>query len=99
APSGPSAREDAPGAEHEAVQVRPSRAPDERVAEGRRPRRRREERDDEDEAARPSVKVGTSGKATASMVCGLSSVLCLLNILTGLPAIILGMLALKDINN
>ena len=39
---------------------------------------------------------GTSGKAITALVLGLMSILCLLNVLTGVPAIILGALALKD---
>jgi prepilin-type processing-associated H-X9-DG protein len=41
---------------------------------------------------------GTSGKAIASLVLGLGSILCLLNILVGIPAVILGVLGLRDID-
>ena len=37
----------------------------------------------------------TSGRAIASLILGLSSLIC--NILTGIPAIILGFLGLTDI--
>jgi hypothetical protein len=48
----------------------------------------------EDEA--PATRtVGTSGKATTSLVLGIASLFC--NVLTGLPAVILGILALRDI--
>lgn len=40
----------------------------------------------------------TSGQAIASLVLGLTSIFCLLNFLTGLPAIILGFLSLSEIN-
>jgi hypothetical protein len=51
--------------------------------------------DEEERAA--GRKTGTSGKATASMILGLMSVLCLGNFLTGLPGMILGTMALGDI--
>ncbi len=40
----------------------------------------------------------TSGQAIASLILGLTSIFCLLNFLTGLPAIILGFLGLSEIN-
>lgn len=40
----------------------------------------------------------TSGKAIASLVLGLVSILLCMNILTGIPAIILGILGLNEIN-
>jgi hypothetical protein len=67
--------------------------------------RRRDEDADEDEdrprrkPRRDVVAEGTSGKATASMILGLMAFPCIFSILTGIPAIILGALALKDINN
>jgi hypothetical protein len=75
----------------------PSRAvragrPDEPYDE-EEPRRRR--REDEEEAPRDRVPSGTSGKAIFSLVLGLVSFACTL--LTGVPAIILGVLALGDI--
>jgi hypothetical protein len=62
-------------------------------------------RDDEDDREddrprrrRSQEKEGTSGKATASMILGLISFpFCIGSILTGIPAIILGALALSDI--
>lgn len=57
-------------------------------------------RDEGDEEPRPSrerrpEQTGTSGKATASLVLGLLSFLCVF--LTGIPAIIFGILGLRDI--
>ncbi len=46
--------------------------------------------------AAPFVEPRTSGKAIASLVLGISSLLCL--IVTGLPAIILGAMGLSDIS-
>ncbi|HEY7423422.1 MAG TPA: DUF1559 domain-containing protein [Gemmataceae bacterium] len=44
---------------------------------------------------RPLQTAGNSGKATASLVLGILSVFC--NVLTGLPGLIVGLLALRDI--
>jgi type II secretory pathway pseudopilin PulG len=55
---------------------------------------RRDELDDEEVDSRRSA-MGSSGKATASLVLGCLSIFC--NVLTGLPAIIVGILALRDI--
>ncbi len=41
------------------------------------------------------ISAGTSGKATTSLILGILSLFC--NLLTGLPAIIVGILALRDI--
>jgi hypothetical protein len=49
---------------------------------------------DEEEAA-DAQDVGLSGKATTSLVLGIASLFC--NVLTGLPALIVGILALRDI--
>jgi hypothetical protein len=49
----------------------------------------------EDTVQLEPVKPQTSGKATASLVLGLSSFLCW--IVTGIPAVVLGIIALKDI--
>jgi hypothetical protein len=67
-----------------------------------RPRRRAGGDDyDEDRPRRrrpPDAPEATSGKATAAMVLGIISFPCIVgNALTGLPAVILGALALKDI--
>ena len=48
----------------------------------------------EDDAPR-TREVGTSGKATTSLVLGIASLFC--NVLTGVPAVIVGILALRDI--
>jgi hypothetical protein len=63
-----------------------------------RPARRRggREEDDERDRERDVARAGGSGKAVASLILGLFSLLC--NLLTGLPAIILGFLALGDIS-
>jgi prepilin-type processing-associated H-X9-DG protein len=60
--------------------------------EDRRPHRREREGEGQRAAA------ATSGKATSALVLGLLSCVCALNVVTGLPAVILGALALKDIN-
>jgi hypothetical protein len=44
---------------------------------------------------RPRQTAGNSGKAVASLVLGILSMFC--NVVTGLPALILGILALRDI--
>ncbi len=59
-----------------------------------RPRRRRFEDDDEDDDQPPRADQKTSGKAVAALVLGLLS--CGI---TGLPAIILGIISLIEINN
>jgi hypothetical protein len=70
-------------------------APQQRVQ--REPPRLRDESEAESEAAesRPSRPKGNSGKAILSLVLGILSVGC--NVLTGLPAVLLGILALRDI--
>lgn len=59
-----------------------------------------EEAEPERDAERPSradaVTTSTSGKAVASLVLGILSLLC--NVLAGLPALILGLVALGEIN-
>ncbi|HLN28659.1 MAG TPA: DUF1559 domain-containing protein [Gemmataceae bacterium] len=60
-----------------------------------KPRRGRYEDDEEDEAPRPQ-REGTSGKAVASLILGLMSLVC--SLLTGIPAIILGILGLRDVS-
>jgi prepilin-type processing-associated H-X9-DG protein len=74
----------------------PPRSPDRTtdVQADRPPRRPPALRDDE-EGPRPPREAGTSGKAVASLVLGLLSFLCVL--LTGVPAIIFGILGLRDI--
>src|SRR3954451_8197469 len=47
---------------------------------------------------RGSGEAETSGKAVTSFVLGLLSIVLCLNILTGIPAIILGILGLNDVN-
>src|SRR5207249_3263522 len=69
--------------------------PDERDDQDRRARGRRRDRDEDDRA--PVGPPRTSGKAVTSLILGLLSIICLLNIFTGLPAVILGALALKEI--
>jgi hypothetical protein len=64
--------------------------PDDFTDEPRRPRRRRRE-------GREPVAEGTSGLATAAMICGILS-LCGLGLLAGIPAIILGIMALRGIS-
>jgi hypothetical protein len=63
-----------------------------------RSRRRRFEDDDEDDydEDRPRGPSGSSGKATAALVLGLLSIFCF-SFLSGLPAILLGALGLRDI--
>jgi hypothetical protein len=58
-----------------------------------RTRRRRADEDDDD--ARPRRPEGTSGKAVAALILGLL-VLCL-HVFAGIPAIVLGVLSLRDI--
>jgi hypothetical protein len=88
------------------VQAEPRRPRDEEADEDR-PRRRAHEDDDEDarprrrardddEDDRPVVATETSGKATAAFILGLLS-FCL-NLLAAVPAILLGVLSLRDIN-
>jgi prepilin-type processing-associated H-X9-DG protein len=60
------------------------------------PRERPRAAADEDYEEAPPPMTGTSGKATASLVLGLMSFLCTL--FTGIPAIILGIWGLVDIN-
>lgn len=56
-----------------------------------------DQRDDESEATESTSLAprGNSGKAVASLILGIGSLFC--NVLTGLPAVILGILALRDI--
>lgn len=62
-----------------------------------RARRRRFEDDDEDDYDdRPRGPSGSSGKATAALVLGLLSIFCF-SFLSGLPAVLLGALSLRDI--
>ncbi len=55
----------------------------------------RHDEDDDDDRPVPR-NVGTSGKAVASLILGIASFLC--SILTGIPAIILGIMALREVN-
>jgi hypothetical protein len=50
---------------------------------------------EEEMEERPRQTAGNSGKATASLVLGILSVFC--NVLAGLPALLVGILALRDI--
>lgn len=70
-------------------------APRQRVQ--RDPPRLRDESEAESEAAesRSSQSQGSSSKAVISLVLGILSVFC--NVLTGLPAVLVGILALRDI--
>lgn len=62
-----------------------------------RPLLRDESEEEPDGEERPRRQPeGSSGKATTSLVLGILSLFC--NVLTGLPAIIVGILALRDIN-
>jgi hypothetical protein len=85
----------------EEAAARPERGRAEAVQPERRERDRRPEMEDQE---RPRRRVSrqpdrTSGKATASLILGLLACPCLIgNVLTGLPAVILGILALKDIS-
>jgi prepilin-type processing-associated H-X9-DG protein len=87
----------------ESVQAEaPPRSPDRPAdVQAERPSRRPPALLDEgDEGPRPSrgprpEQTGTSGKATASLILGLLSFLCVF--LTGIPAIIFGILGLRDI--
>jgi hypothetical protein len=65
----------------------------------KRPRKSDRYRDDEgeDRSRRNDESESTSGKATASLVLGLLSFPCAFNIFTGLPAIIVGAMALSEI--
>jgi hypothetical protein len=66
---------------------------DDRRRPSRRPRSRE---DDDDDYDRPREPAGTSGKASAALVLGLLS-FCL-GLLAGIPAVILGILALADVS-
>ena len=60
-----------------------------------RPERDRDAGYDEDHPRRRKKPAGTSGKATTALILGLLACPCAVgNVLTGLPAIILGILAL-----
>ncbi len=65
----------------------------------KRSRKRDRYRDDEDDdrSLRIDEPEGTSGKATTSLVLGLLSFPCVFNVFTGLPAIIVGAIALGEI--
>jgi prepilin-type processing-associated H-X9-DG protein len=93
-PEGIARQEDLPGEQRERARsdaVRPDRSDSRREREDEEDRPRRRPRVDAPEA--------TSGKATAALVLGLISFPCIVgNFLTGIPAIILGALALKDIS-
>ncbi|HEY7154852.1 MAG TPA: DUF1559 domain-containing protein [Gemmataceae bacterium] len=74
--------------------TRPSAEP--RVQRGRPAPPEEEELAVEEEMEdRPRPAAGNSGKAVASLVLGILSVFC--NVLTGVPALLLGILALRDI--
>jgi hypothetical protein len=69
----------------------PSEAGDEPPSRQQIQRERPKMREEDDRQA----PAGNSGKAVASLVLGILSVFC--NVLAGLPAVIVGMLALRDI--
>jgi hypothetical protein len=77
------------------VDVPPLEPTERRVRRGRS-ERRGEERDYEDRRRRSEEPV-PSGLAITSLVLGLLSLFC--TYLTGLPAIVLGLLALRDVSN
>jgi hypothetical protein len=76
----------APGGEPRVRQAPPAQRPDDEE----RPRRRRD-------AAETEPETATSGKAIFSFVLGLLSVACGCTFLAGLPALVLGFLALRDV--
>ena len=80
--------------------IQEDRSPADRE-ESDRPRRRRSE-DDEDEERRPRRArgpAGSSSKAVTALILGIVSLLCPpLGLITGLVAIIVGALALRDIS-
>ncbi|MGH7226478.1 MAG: DUF4190 domain-containing protein, partial [Gemmataceae bacterium] len=67
-------------------------APRQRVQRERPSFRNEEEAESEAAASQP---MGSSGKAVTSLLLGILSVFC--NVLTGLPAVLVGILALRDI--
>jgi hypothetical protein len=71
-----------------------SSAPQQRV-QRKQPRPHTEEWEEREEESAPSQPVGNSGKAVTSLILGIASLFC--NVLTGLPALIVGILALRDI--
>src|SRR5262249_3000835 len=77
----------------------PATPPTEQIQPTAAPRRQRREEAPPDERDRPERKgpTTTSGKAIASLVLGILSLVCCLNFLTGIPAGILGLLAMRDI--
>jgi hypothetical protein len=62
-----------------------------------RPRRRRQAEDEGIEARPRGKQAQTSGKAVTSLILGLASFVCACSFLTGLPGIILGVLAIGDV--
>ncbi len=62
-----------------------------------RPAIRDEAELEEEDRPRSQIATGNSGKAVASLILGILSLFC--NILTGLPALIAGLLALRDIKS
>jgi hypothetical protein len=84
-----------PAANEDAIQQRDtarSESPDSEKVQRKRPALSSAEEDFD----RPATPAGSSGKAMASLILGILSLFC--NVLTGLPAIILGLLALRDIS-
>jgi hypothetical protein len=82
-------------------------APARKAVQSERPAGRDEDEDEDerDEEPRRGERRGRSGepaersgKATASLILGLLSFPCVFNVLTGIPAIIVGILALRDIS-
>jgi DNA-directed RNA polymerase subunit RPC12/RpoP len=84
-----------PGNRAKVTDSRPSDRPD--FVEDDRPRRRRRFEDEPEPAVREGAAGGTSTKALVSLVLGLASIL--LFCVTGLPALIVGFMALGDIGN
>jgi len=72
-------------------------SPTETGVQTRRPAIRQEDEfDEEEDRPRRAAATGSSGKAVASLILGIFSLFC--NVLTGVPALIAGLLALRDIN-
>jgi hypothetical protein len=76
--------------------VIPTASTDIQPARTERRRERADDYEDESDYPRRSAKSGTSGKAIAALVFGLSSLGC--SFLTGIPAVIFGILGMRDIN-
>jgi hypothetical protein len=82
-----------PDASEDAIRTGDSARPPEVGAERIQPGRSKRAEEDDDRERLPAT--GTSGKAIVSLVLGLLTLLC--NLLAAIPAVILGILALRDI--